>query len=82
MKTITATRTTTNPAWTQTITIKLVSTSNGYWWQGVAPEGATSKDAVIDAHALRPGQNRRTGYATVDAACRQAIKEGWQVIRD
>jgi len=31
MKTITATRTTTNPAWTQTLKIKLVSTSNGYW---------------------------------------------------
>lgn len=69
MKTITATRKTINPAWTQTLKIKLVWTSNGYWWQGVAPEGATTKDAIID-----------TGYATVDAACRQAGKEGWQVI--
>lgn len=79
---ITATRTTNNPAWTKTLTIKLVSTSNGYWWHGSAPDGATTKDAVIDANALRPGRDRRTGYATVDAACRQAGKEGWQVIRD
>ena len=79
---ITATRTTTNPAWTKMLTIKLVRTSNGYWWHGSAPDGATTKDAVTDANALRPGQTRRTGYATVDSACRQASKEGWQVIRD
>ena len=81
MNAITATRTTTNPAWTKTLTIKLVSTSNGYWWQGVAPEGAT-KDAATDAHALRPGKNRKAGYSTVVAACRQATKEGWKVAMD
>ena len=82
MKTITATRTTTNPAWTQTLKIELVRTGNGYWWIGSAPDGATTKDAVIDANALRPGRDRRWGYTNVYAACRQATKEGWQVVRD
>ena len=81
MKPITATRTTTNPAWTQTLQIKLVWTGNGYWWIA-APEGETTKDSVIDANALRPGRDRRTGYTNVYTACRQATKEGWQVVRD
>jgi hypothetical protein len=81
MNAITATRTTTNPAWTNALKIELVWTGNGYWWQGVAPEGET-KDAATDANALRPGGDRRTGYATVVAACRQATKEGWKVVSD
>lgn len=75
---ITATRMTHNPAWTKTLTLKLVRTSNGYWWHATG----TTEDAVTDANALRPGQTRRTGYATVESACRQAIKDGWLVVRD
>lgn len=81
MKTITATRTTTNPAWTSILKIRLVWNDAGYWWTADGA-GNESKDAVIDANALRPGGDRRTGYATVVAACRQATKEGWKVVMD
>ena len=81
MKTLIATRTTTNPAWTSVLKIRLVWNDAGYWWTADGA-GNESKDAVIDANALRPGQNRKAGYSTVVAACRQATKEGWNVAMD
>ena len=78
---ITATRETKNPAWTKTLMIELVSTTNGYWWKGVRADGETDKDAVMDAETLRPGADRKTGYTSMDSACNQAERDGWTVNR-
>ena len=81
MKTLIATRTTTNPAWPAVLKIRLVNNSAGYWWTAYGA-GNESKDATINAQAAKPGSDRKTGYATVDAACKQATKEGWKVVTD
>ncbi len=77
-KQITARRKMTNPTWPSELRLRLICTSNGYWWTGERA-GNGGKDATVYATAIRPGRSKRVGWQTATEAIRCARRQGWTV---